>query len=184
MDRAQAVALQPIEGETVRESLFSMLVLFLGGLLAVPIGAFLTWAWWTEQSLIGFRFTAWVGIVGSLAVLAGLAFIGLPFMAFMTGRTSVVIGSDRIQTLVGDTRVTAQVPYSNLASVELTRNNADMKCVGIDLKDLNDANTWCPKAERDKKWAGFHFPIYLASKELPTEEDLFAHTPEGGTRVT
>jgi hypothetical protein len=68
--------------------------------------------------------------------------------------------------------VLAQIPYRNIAKVELVRENGSDKFIGIDLADLNDPETFCPNADISKKYADWHYRVTTPTRAMPLERIL------------
>lgn len=99
------------------------------------------------------------GLVEIVFGLLGVCFFGLGFVVFMdrrVRRTRLALTSDAIQVRSFRSRIVAQIPYDNIASVGISEDE-DYYFVSITLVDKNDASTnWSPpsvlqykKAEED-----------------------------------
>jgi hypothetical protein len=149
--------LQPIEGEVVHDSLFRIFKLFLLALVLIPVGGALVWAWWTDFALGDRRVSWWGAGLGAFLFLAGI--LGVPVsivMAFL--RTRLIIGQRCFQVVVGKERVTHQLPYKNIARFEFIQD-PNGNFIGIDLDDIQDADTLNPDSETNKKWSGWHYKL-------------------------
>jgi hypothetical protein len=89
---------------------------------------------------------------------------------FRRGR--LILGADRLQYVVGRRQVVVQIPFHNIAKVELVQGARKEKYIGIDLADLEDPDTWCPNAEFFKKWKvlSWHYQISASSFAMPLDQ--------------
>jgi hypothetical protein len=160
------IAFHPVEGEIVRDRPlktlgFCLLTIFV----LAPAGAGLVWAWWTELSL-GDRRISWYGaVIGAGLVLGGILAIPLSVLCFIR-RQRLIFGKDCFQNVRGE-KVTIQIPYANIARVEMDEAEFTGKFVGIDLHDPNDSQTLCPGAMITKNGFGWHYKITDDSWTMP-----------------
>ena len=169
MDRSQATNLEPIEGETIHEPLVKAFGILLFSLFVLSAGVLLIWAWWTEV-FVGNRFAtpSQVAFFGAVLLLAGPLGIYLFLLSlFRPGR--LILGGDRLQYVVGRRRVVVQIPFHNIAKVELVQEAGKREYIGIELADPKDPDTWCPNAQLFKKWRGlsWHYVISTSSPAMP-----------------
>jgi hypothetical protein len=173
MDRCQANNLEPIEGETIHEPLARLFGLLLFSILLVPVGLLLLWAGWWTDLFVGNRLAApsLVALFGAVLLLGGT--LGTPLgLLWLLRRGRLLLGTDRLQYVVGRRRVVVQIPFHNIAKVELVQEAGKEKYIGIDLADPKDPDTWCPNAEFFKKWrvSSWHYQISIASLAMPLEQ--------------
>ena len=136
--------LQPVEGEVIPVSRGSYRK-FAGISVASVLVGF---------GLIVLYFTGDRGIasllVGLFFAVIGLALLPV-FVMGMFSNKRLVIGRDRIQVVKGEGNVVGQIPYDNVARVELLKEE-QFEAVGIDLQDPNRPDTVWPGGQ-----AGYDF---------------------------
>jgi hypothetical protein len=171
MEKRNECHLQPIEGKIIRDSLLKLLGWILFGLvILIPAGGGLVWAWWTEASFAGHKITWYGAILGAVGFLVGILIV--PVGVFSVFRRSrLILGEDCFQYVVGNRKVTAQIPYKNIARMELIQNQGGDSLVtdfiGIDLHDVNDPKTFCPTSETAKGSWGWHYRLTDAPWVMP-----------------
>lgn len=168
MTSMRQATFRPVQGETIGTSAGKLLGGLLIALVFVPLGAWLTWAWWTEASWLGLQLTSAAGLGGVAVLLMGL--VGVPaciLLLFVQGR--LVLGDDRLQYVTRQGRVVTQVPYHNIQRMELT-GAPDDRFIGIDLKDLADPETLNVGGESLKSYVGWHYQITQSGWLVPLEE--------------
>ncbi len=116
-------------------------------------GAGLVWAWWTDLSFADRRISIGGAVFGAALLL--LPIVGVPVVAFSVfRRTNLILGDGCLQRVVGNTRVTLQIPYSNIARIEFLRKSQhdklDEDSIGIDLHDIDDPMTLCSGLRNSK----------------------------------
>jgi len=111
-------------------------------------------------------------LLGLFAFILGVA--GAPLCLYgVFRRTSLIFGQNCLQQVVGKTRVYSQIPFKNIAKIELVRKgeNAGLETdfIGIDLLDVNDPATLCPAFESVKRTFGWHCKLTHTSA-VPLEK--------------
>jgi hypothetical protein len=168
LDQASDNRFQPVEGEIIDQSAIKLLGVFFFAVLFHVLGDFVVWAWWTEASLLGFSITWWGGCIGALAAALGL--VGVLFLPLMVLiRQRLILGEDYLQHATDKGRILAQIPYRNVARMELSQEEAG-KFIGIDLRDTQDADTLNKEAEKKKQLSGWHYKIDSLSWRIAMEE--------------
>jgi hypothetical protein len=109
---------KPVEGYRIGWSFKSKAVGLLGGLLMLPVGGAVVWAWCTGQTFVGSRFNPIGGMLGALAFALGLLMVPLG-VATLCRRRDLILGADRLQILGNEGTVVAQVPYKNISRVAI-----------------------------------------------------------------
>jgi hypothetical protein len=173
MDRAKANDLEPIEGETFHDSRLGLFGFLFGYILLGVVGLLLLWAAWWTDFFAGNQFVdrIHVAIIGGLLLLAGIILTPYSLLNLLRpGR--LIVGTDRLQRVVGSRRVVTQIPFHNIAKVELVEDARKGKYIGINLADPNDPETWNPDAEFYKKWkiCSWDYEISTAAQPLPLEQ--------------
>jgi hypothetical protein len=176
MDKEQAKKLEPIEGEEIHDSLLIQLGLLLFAIVLIFGDGFTAWAWWTEASFLGHVFTAKAGVLSAVLCSVGIVCVPLFIMAMLAGHR-LILGTDCLQEVFGKSRVTAQVPYRNVAKMELIQNPKGESFIGIDLLDPDDAATYCG-AQTNKSHYGWHYVLKKGALKMPLQQvydHLMAH---------
>lgn len=167
-------ALYPlVDGRIIRDSLTIMLgTTLLCLFVAAPLGSFVAWSWWQKWTL-GDRWVSWYGVL-IWAIFAVLGILGgLASLVRMLRRESFVLGERCLQSVIGGKKVTVQIPYSNIAKIELIRNREGWLAedfIGIVLADMKDTATLCPAAEANLQSAGWHHKIPKGFRPMPLEQ--------------
>lgn len=168
MNQAQNRDFRPIEGEIIGQSVLKLVGLFVFSLLALPAGIWAVWVWWTGATLLGYSLNWWGAALGAVFVLIGL--FGMPtFLLSIFRRQCLILGEDRLQLATEKGSVFTQIPYRNIARMELIREDTG-KYIGIDLHDTEDADTLNKDAGTTKKWSGWHYKLGDDSWTMPIEE--------------
>jgi hypothetical protein len=153
---------QPVAGEVIGRSVVktigSMLLVFVFFL----IGLFMIWAWWTETA-IELPFGRYhVKGLGFVVGIASTLFCPL-MIAYLVFRLLVpdclILGPDRLQMarkVGGKDVVYLQIPYRNIDNLAY-ESTQDGKYVGINLKDLQDPDTYARpndflKTKKQSEW--------------------------------
>jgi hypothetical protein len=173
MDRSQANGLEPIEGETIHEPLPRLFGLLAFSLLLVLVGVLLLWAaWWTEFFVENrFAEPEQVALFGAVLLLGGA--LGTPLcLLWLWRRGRLILSTDRLQYVVGRRRVVVQIPFHNIAKVELVGDTGKERFIGIDLANLKDPDTWCPHAKLVKQLRvlSWHYQISTSNQAMPLEQ--------------
>lgn len=169
MAENREIHLPRIEGEIVRDSPLKTLGLCLMAIfLLAPLGVGLVWAWWTGFSFLD-RQVSWYGaVIGAVLVLGGILAVPVAVLCFFR-RNQLILGEQYLQLVRGE-NVTIQIPYRNVAQIELDEAEVKGKYIGIDLFDLNESGTLCPGAEITKKGFGWHYTLTDESWTVPLNE--------------
>ena len=148
---------EPVEGKVIHDSLLRILGTILFMIVLIPVGAALVWAWWTGASLLGRGISGFGASLGALVFLIGVVMVPLMILG-MFRRSRLVFGSECFQLVNGEKAVRFQVPYSNIARMQLV-NESHGKFIGIDLHDPQDPKTLVDGPEAVKKASGWHFKL-------------------------
>jgi hypothetical protein len=97
--------------------------------------------------------------------LLGALFLSLMFLI----RQRLILGEACFQHATDKGRIFAQIPYRNIARMELGQEEAG-KFIGIDLRDTQDPDTLSKEAEKKKQSSGWHFKIDSLSWRIPMDE--------------
>jgi hypothetical protein len=169
MSQAKSDSLEPVEGEEIHLSLGMILKIMVFMLVLLVLGGLLIWAWWTEFNILGKRINSAGAFVGGLGFIMGIVFLPLLTIALFSN-TRFVIGADRLQQVSAKGLVTLQIPYRNIAQIELVSEPDKKPFIGIDLEDVEDPETRCRDYASTKKSAGWHYKIVGVAWKLPIEE--------------
>lgn len=169
MSAPLAKPLDVVKGEIIGESVLKLLGLLLTSILLIPVGSWVVWAWWTEGTFLGYQFTFVAGLIGLLMVGGGL--MGVPtFLVQLWLGERLVLGKVCFQRARKNGRVITQIPYPNIAQMEFVSEPGKEKYIGIDLKDLNDADTFNAGDAASKNWSGWHYRISAGSWLMPLQQ--------------
>src|SRR5262245_57919690 len=142
----------PVAGYTVKESWWKRLVFLLVGLLAVPLGGYITWGKWMqgEFSLAG------IGIAAAGVFCTGIGVL----LLYCNDR--LVIGNECFQ-VIRRQRVIRHIPYKNIVLIMLTKDSSKNKLLGVLLHDVNDPETFSTGGPSDfEAWRSFDgFPFFF-----------------------
>src|SRR5215831_18482952 len=157
MSASQDRTFEPVEGEVIHDSLLKILGTILFMIFLIPLGGSLVWAWWTGAVLLDRRISWYGALLGAIGFLAGIVLV--PFMIIgMFRRSRLIFGSECLQFVNGEKTVRFQVPYANIARMQLvTEQNG--KFIGIDLHDTRDPKTLVDNPEAVKKASGWHYKL-------------------------
>lgn len=164
---------QPVDGRIIRDSLIIMLGTTVACLfVAAPLGSFVAWSWWQKWAL-GDRWASWYGVL-IWAIFAVLGILGgFASLVCMFRRERLVLGEECLQSVIGGKRVAVQIPYSNIAKIELIRNREGWFAedfIGIVLADIKDTSTLCPAAEANVQSVGWRHKIPKGFRPMPLEQ--------------
>lgn len=173
MSAPDAKPLDVVEGEIIGESIVKLLGILLISILCIPAGAGIVWAWWTEASLLGRRFTIIAALFGLAMLGGGLLGIATFFLSLWLWER-LVLGKDCFQRATKKGRVVGQIPYRNIAQMEFVSEPGKEKYIGIDLKDLNDPDTFNAGDAASKSSSGWHYRISAESWSMPLQQ-IYEH---------
>jgi len=156
---------QPVAGEVIGRSVVKTIGSLLLVLLFFLIGIYMIWAWWTETpiDLAGGRRVSGLGF----AVGIGVVLFAPLMMAYLVYRLFVpdclILGPDRLQMarkVRGEDVVYLQIPYGNIDNLAY-ESTQDGKYVGINLKDLQDPDTYAKPNDflKTKKQSQWHYLV-------------------------
>ncbi len=173
MDAPNDGSFQTVDGRVIRDS---VLILITWGVLALfvlaPLGSIVTGAWWNGWTF-GNRQISWYGALLG-AILAVIGILGGPAILIrIFRRESLIVGKNCLQSVVGGERVTVQIPYANIAKIELVRDQGGAHAenfIGVMLADTQDAATLCPAAEATMRALGWHHKIPKGFRPMPLEQ--------------
>ena len=81
---------------------------------------------------------------------------------------------DRFQTVVGQEKVVEQIPFKNIARMELIKNPEGRDFVknfiGIVLANVEDPETLCPTPEKIMELHGWHYRLTDDMWRMPLEQ--------------
>jgi hypothetical protein len=174
---------QPVEGETIQDSPLKTLSLCLLAIFVLaPVGGGVVWAWWTGYSFLD-RQIAWYGaFLGAVFVLGGIMAVPVSVLCFFR-RNQLILGKECLQIVRGGT-VTIQIPYQNIARIEMAEAEVYGKFIGIDLREPKESGTVCPGAEATKNGFGWHYALSDESWTVPLgtiHERIVKRLPSGST---
>jgi hypothetical protein len=117
--------------------------MFLGSLIALPLGGAMVWAWWTGWTFGGQRLNLAGGGLGALACFAGA--MSMPRgIRNLSKRRELIFGSDRLQIVEDGEKVELQVPYKNILHAGLGEDrhgSYTSRYIGVKLVDQDDPDT-------------------------------------------
>jgi hypothetical protein len=155
MIQSEDKTFQTVAGERIDQSSQKIFGLLLLSLLIFPLGDLVVWAWWTEASLLNIGISWWGACLGAFLALCGL--VGVPsFLIALFRKHCIILASNCLQYATDKGHVLVQIPYRNIARMELIEEDAG-KFSGIDQRDAEDKDTLNPKASETKKWSQWHF---------------------------
>jgi hypothetical protein len=155
---------QRVAGVIIKPSIGPKVVALVFQFSGLVAGAVLLVAWLTETPLpwpggdIHVRW--WGGILGVLAWIA----IPLPMLAVLAVLKVgeyLIIADDRLQFAQRSGLVSIQIPYANIAKLELVKKNGD-RFLAIDLYDIDDPDTCASGWDLagHKQSEGWHFTMH------------------------
>jgi hypothetical protein len=157
---------KPVEGYRIGWSFKSKAVGLLGGLLMLPVGSAVVWAWCTGLTIAGWRFNPVGGMLGALAFALSLLMIPLG-IATLFRRRDLILGTDRLQILGNEDNVVAQVPYKNISRVGIVKGRYG-KYIAFEFFNPRDPNTLnAGRGEADAD--GWHCRLLGDSWTVPLE---------------
>ncbi|WP_254507179.1 hypothetical protein [Anatilimnocola floriformis] len=167
----------PIAGEELRVPL-SMAVGIIGmGFVALIFGggiALLTWRSFTFGGPAGeYTFTDYAGWFGLFLGVCGLLLIPAGVL-LLFNRGALVLGQDRLQYVVNRRKVITQIPYRNIARMEIATDEIGARFIGIELANLADPETYHPDATGCQDLSGWHYKIENNSPRFPLEQ-IYQH---------
>jgi hypothetical protein len=169
MSQARPENLEPVAGEEVEDSILAILKLILFMLVLLPVGGFLVCAWWTELDIVGRRINMAGGILGAIGFLSSVVLVPLLALSLFF-KNRLIIGADRLQQVHGKGRVSLQIPYANISKIELVNKPGEDPFIGIDLKDVDDPETYCRGFATVKKLEGWHYRYGNTTAKLPVQQ--------------
>jgi hypothetical protein len=138
----------PVTGEEFRPARGKLVGMFLLGVLMVPAGALMAYAWWHQVELPGGKvLTSKAGIFGLIGIPLGVV-IALAAVGFLALAKKLVIGDDCVQLLKGE-RVAVHIPFQNVAET-YAKGESGAGVVGLRLSDRADPATLVPSYTRDR----------------------------------
>jgi hypothetical protein len=164
----QGTPFSRVEGEYIDLSVMKILGLILFALVALSVGVWIIWAWWAGDVWGSLSFTPGGAFLGAFFAVTGL--LGTPTFIFMLfNGPRLILGKDCLQEATVRGRVLFQIPYRNIARMELFHTK-DKKFIGIDLHDPKDPETLLNYAAWGKKVTGWHYTIVTAAWQVPLEQ--------------
>jgi hypothetical protein len=154
-------SVMPVSGQVIPASGFKLVtgIALLG--LALALGIVLIWAWWTGTDLplplVGERTRNTGAISGAFMVVIAALFLPITIL-YALAREKLIVATDRLQ-IVQNGKVCVQLPCRNIARIAIG-NDEGLAFLGIDLKDLDDAETFVEGWDfKESKGAGWHYRL-------------------------
>jgi hypothetical protein len=170
MARAQGGRPVPVEGDRIGQSRARKIYLFVTCLVLTPIGGLAAWAWWTGMPTKSWLFLERIPFPVGVSAAATFLFGSLGLLAggiTLITRTELILGSDRLQIVMGGKHVSTQIPYENVARVEPCEDPI-REFIGFKLVDPKAPGTvLLGGVSRLGKW---HYRLTDQSWSVPLED--------------
>jgi hypothetical protein len=156
----------PVEGETIPDSTLRKLgLLAMDTFFLIPFCGLSVWARWNNIVFLNKQITWGWGVVALVFLIAGI--LVWPILVYsLFQRKRLIFGTDLLQILNGQ-KVEQQIPYRNIARLEMAKYKDKGECIFIDLLNLEDPETLFRGSVAYKRMTGWHYIFERDSWKLP-----------------